>query len=630
MADLKSYSCPKCGSFLDVDRNQDVFDCPFCGNHFTAIEFHRDELIAEARNLVFNGQKAQGLEKYEYLLKLKPNDFDLLYEYACAVDGVGALRELKINTNDPKNAHEKLRLLIKNDPKYMDGVWSEYYTKLYEVISFSNTYNRIRDEYTRISDQAKAILKEKDSRHFYGGFTVIYSIAGLFVVAKECTKLGPYYSNNDIRAYWPALVYVIILAILITLAVLLNIKESKALAVVQGKREQRYNEVKAKADELFDNEVKPALAAYEQAVKELTALEPDKEKKKEADKALQAVVAKKPAKYSNFVKAAPAKKAAVCSKCGGELTLDNENKLYVCNHCGVSYDYSLFVGTPSIKARMELMNGEFDLAEKRYSGVLEKDPTDFEANRGMILCAGKWRAMPDIRLNSKLAQVDWQKVEDRINSAKENANYLNRDYFTSFEQLLVPVKTYIEAAQRPDENSGEIIKSCQKLFRLRYRKFMSMDRDYRMSYQNVTEFEFAGNETKDKLMTILSFGDFVEADRGFVRVLMYHPDDAEALRARVFCAGRWKSVEEISLDQRLSSGLLDLIKARINTAKEAAPEKYSQYFEVFSAVRDVLEENFMMKSHYYLKPEVENEIRERFAGLQSQLVSIDKELFTSS
>ena len=51
MAELKSYSCPKCGSYLDVDRDRDEFECPFCGNRFNALVFHRDELLAEARRL---------------------------------------------------------------------------------------------------------------------------------------------------------------------------------------------------------------------------------------------------------------------------------------------------------------------------------------------------------------------------------------------------------------------------------------------------------------------------------------------------------------------------------------------------------------------------------------------------
>ncbi len=55
MAELKSYSCPKCGGFLDVDRDQDTFDCPFCGAGFNVLDFHRDDLLEEARKQVYDG-----------------------------------------------------------------------------------------------------------------------------------------------------------------------------------------------------------------------------------------------------------------------------------------------------------------------------------------------------------------------------------------------------------------------------------------------------------------------------------------------------------------------------------------------------------------------------------------------
>ena len=145
-------------------------------------------------------------------------------------------------------------------------------------------------------------------------------------------------------------------------------------------------------------------------------------------------VSKKPAKP------APAIKNPVCVKCGADLTLDNENKLYVCSHCGVSYDYENFVGSSVSKGRKELMSGEFELAEKWFSQTLEEDPGDFEANRGMILCAGKWRDFPDIRLNEKLKFAEWPKIEERLKAAKENSNYNNLEYFEEFQSKYLKKK----------------------------------------------------------------------------------------------------------------------------------------------------------------------------------------------
>lgn len=620
MAVLKSYSCPKCGSSLEVDRDRDVFDCPFCGNHFTVLDFHRDDLLAEARKLVYDGQKSQALEKYEYLLKIKPNDFDLLFEYACAVDGAGALKRLSIATDELNNTHEKLRLLLRNDPRYIDGVWGEYFTKLYEVVILSNKYNELKAEQTRAAAEARRIKYEKDHRHHYWFLATAYGIIGFIFAGREANKLGHYYQNTDIRANWPFIVYFAILGVLVGFTVFANFKAERALVPIRQQRQKRYDKAHEKAENLLHNEVEPAKADYEKALAELGELRREVEKNK--DKVEQAASPK--ASHPITLK------TAVCSKCGGELTLDNENKLYVCNHCGVSYDYTLFVGAPSVKARKEIIKGEFDLAEKRYTRVLEEDPGDFEANRGMILCAGKWRALPDLRLNEKLDQVDWQKLEERVNAAKENSSSLNRAYFMAFEQLLLPVKAYYDAVTNPGEDSLEVIQTSEKSFKFRYHEFVRLDREYRVTYQKAADFEYTGKEAKQNLSTILSFGDFVEADKGYVRVLMYHPDDAEALRARILCAGRWKNIEEINLDQRTSGGLLDLIDARIKTAKEEAPEEYREFFAVFGDLAKELREFFELKNQGMTDSLAGEEVRTKFDEIKSQLMAADKELFPGS
>ena len=48
MRELVRYLCSSCGGALIVDRNQDVFDCPFCGNAYKSDDMHRDERLADA------------------------------------------------------------------------------------------------------------------------------------------------------------------------------------------------------------------------------------------------------------------------------------------------------------------------------------------------------------------------------------------------------------------------------------------------------------------------------------------------------------------------------------------------------------------------------------------------------
>jgi len=50
MANLKSYSCPKCGGVLSVDIDKYMIDCPFCGNRFSYVEFHKKDILELAEN----------------------------------------------------------------------------------------------------------------------------------------------------------------------------------------------------------------------------------------------------------------------------------------------------------------------------------------------------------------------------------------------------------------------------------------------------------------------------------------------------------------------------------------------------------------------------------------------------
>ena len=186
-----------------------------------------------------------------------------------------------------------------------------------------------------------------------------------------------------------------------------------------------------------------------------------------------------------------------------------------------TYDYENFVGSSVSKGRKELMSGEFELAEKWFAQTLEEDPGDFEANRGMILCAGKWRDFPDIRLNEKLKFAEWPKIEERLKAAKENSNYNNLEYFEEFQKMLESVKTYHELAGKEDQESLFERLTAQKSFKLRYKVFAGMDRKYRTTYMNKPLLALSEKEKRENLRTALGCGDFVAADREYLSLVFY-------------------------------------------------------------------------------------------------------------
>ena len=76
--------------------------------------------------------------------------------------------------------------------------------------------------------------------------------------------------------------------------------------------------------------------------------------------------------------------------CGGLLDIDIDRQVYICPFCGVTFDYEYFrkdnvldIATKSLNRR------EFGAAKDAFEYMLQKDPHNFEALRGLILCKCK-------------------------------------------------------------------------------------------------------------------------------------------------------------------------------------------------------------------------------------------------
>ena len=320
MAELKSYSCPKCGSYLDVDRDRDEFECPFCGNRFNALVFHRDELLAEARRLARSGDIGQAMEKYEYLLNLLPDDFDIKNEYACAVDGIKSSKALSIDL--PKEpdlvvAHERLRALLINDQRFSQGPGADYFAKLSEVLSLEVKYKELYGKYEKKLKEAEEAKGGKDLPLKY--IVAVYAVAGGILAFGRYAELKKYFTAFDIRAAWPLWAYFSILAVLIIVCVAIHF-----ISAWKNKDQTaRYNKYKKSAEDFYNNEIVPVLESYGKGVDELEKLKPVTNKTAAVNGEDKAVASQASKSTSDL------QEPISCSKCGGELILDNKNKVYI-------------------------------------------------------------------------------------------------------------------------------------------------------------------------------------------------------------------------------------------------------------------------------------------------------------
>ena len=78
MAQLKSYTCSKCGGALIVDKDQEVFDCPFCGTKFGFDDFHGQDVLGDGVKALRQMEFSSAKEKFERILKDDPSNFKAL------------------------------------------------------------------------------------------------------------------------------------------------------------------------------------------------------------------------------------------------------------------------------------------------------------------------------------------------------------------------------------------------------------------------------------------------------------------------------------------------------------------------------------------------------------------------
>ena len=80
-------------------------------------------------------------------------------------------------------------------------------------------------------------------------------------------------------------------------------------------------------------------------------------------------------------------KSHSCTKCGGVLIVHNDKQQYECPYCGIFYDYEYFRLRDILEqaaASQKVL--QYDSAKEKYEFILKKDPHNFIALRGILLC----------------------------------------------------------------------------------------------------------------------------------------------------------------------------------------------------------------------------------------------------
>ncbi|MBR3057317.1 MAG: hypothetical protein IKG93_05040 [Clostridiales bacterium] len=325
-------------------------------------------------------------------------------------------------------------------------------------------------------------------------------------------------------------------------------------------------------------------------------------------------------------------KKHTCTNCGGPLIIHNDRQQYECPYCNVFFDYEYFRSRDILEqAASSQKMLQYDSAKEKYEFILNKEPHNFLALRGKLLCEVKLNRpeelkkpenvlliSPDallqaeeacspegktyfsklrllyelagyIRVNDREREcIEKGRIQDTDNpyasiriDGVEKSHLLvkNREKRQKFDEEFSKLYSQLEAlnpkeikADRSPKDTSSVINfvtsaSCPSCSS---ELIVNLDRQlYECPYCGVTyDFDFIRDETAlAEAEEALSESQFIKADSMYSYILAIDPKNFEALRGRILCAAKWTD-----LKIALQSAELYMRKAHIPTIKTRIEE----------------------------------------------------------
>lgn len=125
----------------------------------------------------------------------------------------------------------------------------------------------------------------------------------------------------------------------------------------------------------------------------------------------------------------------LCSSCASPLTINDERKIMICNACGSVYDYDYFLEDKLLEmADLAFIKGEFASASEMYSFMIDKEPQNFRALKGLMLSDHKVSDLSVIP--AKLNDGSFFPVVKNFERYKKTCPSDKVEYFEKAEQIL--------------------------------------------------------------------------------------------------------------------------------------------------------------------------------------------------
>ena len=431
MALLKSYTCKSCSGVLNFDEDQEIFACPFCGEEFNYTDFHRDELLSQAARCMKDLRFDAAKDKYNTLLSNNPQDFEALRGMVLVQGRINSQADLKA-AEGIRDCDFAAAIKASEDAGQAVTGSSEvrYFERLTALLRLGEEY---RDKTTDALDKSEkarekyrdAAEREKKSQE---NLKLTGNSIGIGLAMGAGVVLGLIRFALEDKISWlvpvAAIGYGVIA--LIVLAVFLIYRFKVRNELYKLAKPSEYLTSGHIIQDFLSEEAVEISRRYKEAYELLEKDDPA------ANGYTPPKVRKKTQSDDPFIDIT---KTVACSKCGGQLKLDEDKGLFECRFCGVAYGASLFFNNPLEKANEALTKGDYVEADQRYSHILMVTPDDYDALLGRIFCAGKWKTIDDINLTEYMLPTVSKKLKDRTGEAVDHAVNEDRLFFVTLRDL---------------------------------------------------------------------------------------------------------------------------------------------------------------------------------------------------
>ena len=143
-----------------------------------------------------------------------------------------------------------------------------------------------------------------------------------------------------------------------------------------------------------------------------------------------------------------------CRNCGGVLIKDQMQEVLECPFCGNAYDLVRMHSDEYLsRAQVNMQQMEFHAAKEKYETVLSKDPQNFDALQGLVLCSGKVQSEKELRTPGKMKDRAFDEMMAAADDAKKRAAPEHAEYFSVLHQLTELAKNHQLTDKRIDSLS---------------------------------------------------------------------------------------------------------------------------------------------------------------------------------